>query len=161
MHNSNGPKGMHLRRMIDVPDTYRPLELYTHVVPIFGQPLFMSDLILKAHRQTLKESISKDTGSRRHSSTVHSPNKKDCFCRIYEVIQLISVNDNQLCAHVGQNLKWLMFGKVRLDHPEDTLESNGMLKRNSYHLVKKLLEVYIEKEICFRYSHSCSPVQKK
>lgn len=101
---------MHFRLKIDPPNAHRLLELYTHMVPLLGHALFLSRLTLEANHQPLKYSISKDTDSRSHISPVPTLIMKAWFRRIYEVIQLTSVDEDQFSGSRVTEFKTVAVG---------------------------------------------------
>lgn len=110
-------------------------KVYIHTLPLVVHDILTSDHTFQATNQPSKPSISKDTGSRSHTSVVPNLIMKDLVSRIHEMVQLISVDVNDLRTHAAQILKRLLFGKVSDDHPEDILESNSPFEGIFYQLV--------------------------
>lgn len=63
------------------------------------------------------------------------------------MIQLPSVDEDELRAQVVHDLNTLLLSKVSDGHPQDILDSNGTLEGSSSQLVEKRLDKYIEKEL--------------
>lgn len=63
---------------------------------------------------------------------------KDWICRIYGVILLTSVDDNQLYPYPVQGLKRLLFVKAQNDPLKDSLEYPDALESSFKELVGKI-----------------------
>lgn len=100
-------------------NTHGWLELYTHIVPLFGHALLLFELVFDSNHQSLRSSLSYNIGVSSHKIAMQNVIGRDWFWQLHECWSLQKIRKSSLSELSASSLRCMLYGHCRLDFSED------------------------------------------